>query len=162
MHAHPETALDLLLYVANGVTTVRTMGSPPDLRSWRAEAAGGRMISPAIYMAGPVLDGPSEIYQGGPSVVTAAEASPAVREQHAAGYDFIKVYNSLTKQVYEAIVAEARRVGMPVAGHVPIAVGLQGVLAARQASIEHLRGYAAELVRADAAQPGEDLRSRTL
>jgi imidazolonepropionase-like amidohydrolase len=163
MHAHPETVLDLLLYVANGVTTVRAMGSPPDLRSWRAEAANGRMISPAIYTAGPVLDGPSEIFQGGPSVVTAAEAAQAVREQHAAGYDFIKVYNSLSKEVYEAIVAGARRVGMPVAGHVPIPVGLQGVLAARQASIEHLRGYAAELVRANAAvQPGEDFRSRAL
>ena len=67
-----------------------------------------------------------------------------------AGYDFIKVYNSLSKEAYDAIVAEARRLGMPVAGHVPISVGLRGALAARQASIEHLRGYAAELVRAGA------------
>src|SRR5678816_4818546 len=27
MHAHPDTKLDLLLYVADGVTTVRTMGT---------------------------------------------------------------------------------------------------------------------------------------
>jgi hypothetical protein len=163
MHAHPQSSLDLMLYVADGVTTVRTMGSPPDLRHWRSEATASRLPSPAIYTAGPVLDGPSQIYQGGPAVVTAAAAAQAVREQYTAGYDFIKVYNSLSREAYEAIVAEARRLGMPVAGHVPISVGLRGALAARQASIEHLRGYAAELVRTDApVQPGDDLRSRTL
>jgi imidazolonepropionase-like amidohydrolase len=163
MHSHPESVLDLVLYVANGVTTVRGMGSPPNLRHWRSEAAASRLLSPAIYTAGPVLDGPSELYQGGSSVASAAAAAQAVREQYAAGYDFIKVYNSLSKEAYEAIVAEARRLGMPVAGHVPISVGLRGALVARQASIEHLRGYSAELVRADApVRPGDDLRSRTL
>jgi imidazolonepropionase-like amidohydrolase len=163
MHSHPESVLDLMVYVANGVTTVRTMGSPPDLRHWRSEAAASRLLSPAIYTAGPVLDGPSELYQGGSTVATATAAAQAVREQHTAGYDFIKVYNNLSKEAYEAIIAEAWRLGMPVAGHVPILVGLRGALAARQASIEHLRGYATELVRADApVPPGDDLRSRTL
>jgi len=162
MHAHPETKLDLLLYVADGVTTVRTMGSPPDLRPWRADAAANRLVSPSIYTAGAVLDGSSDIYQGNQTIRTPAEAVQAVRQQHADGYDFIKVYNSLSKDVYEAIIAEARRLGMPVAGHVPLSVGLRGALAARQASIEHLRGYAAELVRAGAAAPGLDLRSRTM
>ena len=52
---------------------------------------------------------------------------------------------------------------MPVVGHVPFAAGIQGALAARQKSIEHLRGYIEKLVPADAPiQPGIDLRSRTL
>ena len=41
MHAHPETKLDLLLYVADGVTTVRTMGSPPGGISWTWGVAWG-------------------------------------------------------------------------------------------------------------------------
>jgi imidazolonepropionase-like amidohydrolase len=163
MHSHPERLLDLLVYVANGVTTVRTMGSPPDLREWRAASAANQLVSPAIYTAGPVLDGPSDDYPGGPSVETPAAAVQAVREQHDSGFDFIKVYNNLSKEVYEAIVIEARKLGMPVAGHVPFSVGLRGALAARQASIEHLRGYSAELVQANApVQVGNDLRSRTL
>jgi imidazolonepropionase-like amidohydrolase len=96
-------------------------------------------------------------------VATAAAAVQAVREQHDAGFDFIKVYNDLSKEVYEAIVTEARRLGVPVAGHVPLSVGLKGALAARQASIEHLRGYAEELVRADGPlKAGNDFRTRTL
>ena len=163
MHSHPERLVDLLMYVASGVSFVRTMGSPPDLRHWRAESAANQLVSPAIYTAGAVLDGSSETSQSGPSVETAAAAVQAVREQHDGGFDFIKVYNSLSKEVYEAIVAEARRLGMPVAGHVPFSVGVKGALAARQASIEHLRGYAAELVRADPfLQAGPDFRTRTL
>lgn len=163
MHSHPEGLLDLLVYVANGVTTLRSMGAPPDLRELRAAAAANQLVSPAIYAAGPVLDGPSEDSSGGPRLETPAAAVQAVREQHDAGFDFIKVYNNLSKEVYEAIVREARQVGMPVAGHVPIPVGVTGALAARQASIEHLRGYSAELVRTDAPVPaGSDLRARTL
>jgi hypothetical protein len=163
MHAHPETLLDLVTYLASGVTTVRAMGSPPDLRIWRAEAAAGRLLIPAIYTAGPVLDGPSEFFSPGAITVTASNAVQTVREQHAAGFDFIKVYNGLSSEAYGAIIMEARRLGMPVGGHVPIQVGLQGALAARQASVEHLRGYSLELIRADApVEPSEDLRSRTL
>jgi hypothetical protein len=55
MHSHPERLLDLTAYVANGVTTLRTMGSPPDPRQWRAAAAANDLVSPAIYAAGPVL-----------------------------------------------------------------------------------------------------------
>jgi imidazolonepropionase-like amidohydrolase len=164
MHAHPEEdSLELVPFVANGVTMLRTMHGTPDQLRWRAEATAGRLVSPAIYAAGPILDGVPPLYSDVPPVASPAEATRAVRAQHAAGYDFIKVYNSLSKDTYEAIVSEARGLGLPVAGHVPFSVGLRGALAARQASIEHLRGYVAELVPNDApVQPGIDLRSRTL
>ena len=54
---------------------------------------------------------------------------------------FIKVYDGLTKEAYAAIVDEARQRHMPVAGHVPAAVGVEGALAAHQASIEHAEQY---------------------
>ncbi|WP_423926352.1 amidohydrolase family protein [Candidatus Palauibacter sp.] len=91
------------------------------------------------------------------------DGARAVREQHAAGYDFIKVYNNVPAAAYRGIVAEARGLAIPVAGHVPFEAGLEGALAAGQASIEYLRGYIWHLVPDDApAQPGPDLRSRTL
>jgi imidazolonepropionase-like amidohydrolase len=98
-----------------------------------------------------------------PVLTDPAAARGVVESQHRLGYDFIKVYNSLPKAVYDTIVTVAREVGMPVAGHVPFAVGLFGAFAARQASIEHLRGYIAELVPKTAAvQPGPTLRSRSV
>jgi imidazolonepropionase-like amidohydrolase len=43
--------------------------------------------------------------------------------------------------VYQAILAAAREHDMPVVGHVPLAVGLDNVLAGGQKTIEHLSGY---------------------
>lgn len=77
--------------------------------------------------------------------------------------DYIKVYNNIPLEAYNGLVAEADRLRMPVVGHVPFAAGIDGVLAAHQKSIEHLRGYVEKLVPAGApVQPGIALRSRTL
>jgi imidazolonepropionase-like amidohydrolase len=60
-----------------------------------------------------------------------------VDEQHEHGADFLKVYDRLPREAYFAILAEARRLGMPVAGHVPGSVSAWEVAAAGQRTIEH-------------------------
>lgn len=73
------------------------------------------------------------------------------------------MYNNIPLEAYNGLVAEADRLRIPVVGHVPFAAGIDGVLAARQKSIEHLRGYIEMLAPTDAPiQPGIDMRSRTL
>jgi Amidohydrolase family len=92
-----------------------------------------------------------------------AEGVAEVRRQKAAGYDYIKVYNNIPREAYDGLVHEADRLRMPIVGHVPFAIGIDGALAARQKSVEHLRGYIEKLVPPDAPiQPGIDMRSRTL
>jgi imidazolonepropionase-like amidohydrolase len=162
MHVHPEDdQLELALFIANGVTMIRTMHGTPDQLRWRSQTATGKLIGPTMYVSGPLLDGLPPLYSDVRPIATSADGRRAVREQHAAGYDCIKVYNSVSTDAYEAIIAEARLLRLPVAGHVPFSAGLRGALAARQASIEHLRGYAAEMVPAH-VRPGTDLRSRSL
>lgn len=68
-------------------------------------------------------------------------ARDSVAWQAAHGYDFIKVYDHLSPSVYQAILEAAREYDIPVVGHVPFAVGLDGVLASGQMTIEHLTGY---------------------
>jgi imidazolonepropionase-like amidohydrolase len=170
MHSH-AAAEELPLMIAAGVTGTRIMdGRHGEPLQWRAEALRGERVAPRIVTAGPVLEGPppaglaSVIETEGTTVLTSPDSAAAeVRREKAAGFDFVKVYNNLSRPVYDAIVAEARRERMPVAGHVPFAVGIRGVLAARQLSVEHLRGYVEALVPRDAPQqPGADLRSRDL
>ena len=64
-----------------------------------------------------------------------------VLANHRDGYDFIKIYNDIDPDVFDALVATSREVGLPIVGHVTFAKGLDGALAARQDSIEHLRAY---------------------
>ncbi len=127
-----------------GLTTVRNMGGTPFHLRVRDAVNAGRIAGPRIFTAGPILE-TRFTFPGlaafGQLVRTAEEARAAVREHARAGYDFIKVYNDLDADIYDAIVATARELGLPVAGHVSYAKGLFGALAARQDSIEHFRSY---------------------
>ncbi|MGD9889658.1 MAG: amidohydrolase family protein, partial [Dehalococcoidia bacterium] len=71
----------------------------------------------------------------------------AVAGQQQTGYDFIKVYNNLSRAAYDGLIDAAGQRDIPVAGHVPQAVGLRSVLEAGQSSIEHLQGYCSPLGR---------------
>ena len=159
MHVHVGDANDLARLLAHGVTGARDMFGSPDHLELRERVRAGEIPGPGLIVAGPII----EATQGRDMVATALDGAAAVRRQHDAGYDFIKVYNNVPAEAYRGIVEEAQRLGIPVAGHVPFDVGLEGVIAHGQASVEHLRGYVWELVPADAPdQPGADLRSRTL
>jgi hypothetical protein len=74
-------------------------------------------------------------------VQTPAAAIEAVNADKREGFDAIKVYDQLASGVYETMVSEANKLGLPVYGHVPKAVGVERVLSARQDSIEHVEGY---------------------
>ncbi len=171
MHVHFDGPPELLgMFLAAGVTGARVMWGSPTHLAYRDRVAGGELIGPELYVGGTIVEGepPPELRdviptEGRALVRDRADGVSVVRQQAAEGYDFIKVYNNVPLDAYRGIVAEARRVGLPVAGHVPFAVGLEGVLDARQASIEHLRGYVWHLVPVDGPRrPGADLRSRTL
>jgi hypothetical protein len=61
----------------------------------------------------------------------------------------LKVHEGLSPETYAAIVATAKRVGIPFAGHATATVGLKRALDAQQNSIEHLDGYLQALVADD-------------
>lgn len=136
--ANDLAAQQLILYLANGVTTVRNMIGAPAHVVLRERIKEGKLLGPTLYTAGPPLLGKDAV---SPEV-----AERMVVSQKQAGYDLLKVHEGLKPDVYEAIVAAARKAGIPFAGHVTATVGLPRALAARQASIEHLDGYLQALV----------------
>ena len=141
MHVHLTEESDLQLFLLNGVTVVRDLfGSPRNLR-WREAIARGEMKGPTLILAGPIMDGDPPTWPGSAVVTTPEGARREVQAQKKAGYDWIKVYNGLGAEVYQAILAEAKAQGLPVGGHVPKAVGIDAVLGSGQRSIEHLDGY---------------------
>lgn len=134
----------VLVFLASGVTTIRNMAGTPLHLTLRREVAEGRTIGPRILTCGPILETRftfPEMAEFGVLVTTPEDARRAVTEQKRAGFDFIKVYNDIDAAIYDEIIAAAREVGIPVVGHVAYQKGLEGALAARQASIEHLRSY---------------------
>jgi imidazolonepropionase-like amidohydrolase len=134
----------LLLWLANGVTTVRLLDFYEDLAQdpsmdqqerWgtqalrlRARADSGQILSPRIYTAG----------QWGPRryigmlkkmrspAMAADTARPLAMDSIASfvaaykakGYDVLKIHEE-QREVIDSVMAAAKRVGMPIAGHVP-------------------------------------------
>ncbi|MBC7894293.1 MAG: amidohydrolase family protein, partial [Cytophagaceae bacterium] len=160
MHVHLYTEGDVMTYVANGVTTVRNMAGDSTHLEFRRRVSAGDMIGPRILTAGPVIETGSLSHPDNVLLTDHASARREVERQRAAGYDFIKVYNQMSPEVYASVIAAAKEFNMSVVGHVPFEVGLRGALAARQNSIEHLRGYLQELVPPAApVQPRASLRN---
>lgn len=152
MHVH-AFAVDFAawtgpLLLAHGVTGARDMGFFVDsARHWRGEVAAGRVQGPRLVVGGR-LDGPANRAPWVARAATADEARRAVDSLHAAGADFIKVYSALPRDAWQGAAEEARRRGIPLAGHVPYAVGVAEAARAGQRSIEHqddlLRACSAE------------------
>ena len=81
----------LPLFVANGVTGVRDMGGDLDvLKEWRAQIAAGRLLGPRMFIAGPMLDGPTPRFPSSAPVANAADGRRVVDDLKAQGVDFIK------------------------------------------------------------------------
>ncbi len=69
-----------------------------------------------------------------------AEADRAIDLHRRLGYDFVKVYSRLAPPVFDRLTEDARRAGLPVAGHVPWSVLLDHAIDAGMRSIEHMSG----------------------
>lgn len=152
MHAHVPDAdsseLDryFSLYVANGVTTIRGMLGRSSHLGLRQGLNEGDVFGPRLVTSGPSLNGRS--------VSSASHARELVREQHAAGYDFIKVHPGLSSAEFEALAETANSLDMPFAGHVPVAAGVLRALELNMATIDHLDGYFAALLPASSDGSG--------
>ena len=144
MHAHvPAASSDDLdrnfsLYVANGVTTIRGMLGQPSHIDLRERLNNGTVFGPRLVTSGPSFNGRS--------VAGANQAREMVRDQHRSGYDFVKIHPGLTAEEFEAVAETANELGMPFAGHVPVAVGVARALQLGMATIDHLDGYFAALL----------------
>src|SRR6202158_2357043 len=133
--------ISLPLFVANGVTGVRDMGSELDIvQGWRNEIEAGRLIGPRIYTPGPMLDGPKPRFPSSVAIATPEDAHRAVADLKRRGSDFIKFQSLIPRDAVFAIAEEAQEEDIPFEGHVPASVRASEMSAAGMRSFEHLIG----------------------
>jgi len=141
MHSHfRDAARDLKMDIANGVLGTRNMGGvAKEVFPLRDAIAHGQQLGPKIVACGPILDGPDSWSnpQFTISVTTADEARAAVISLKQQGTDCIKVYDGLSRDSYFAILDEAKKLGLPVVGHLPRGFSIAEASNAGQRSLEH-------------------------
>ncbi len=128
-------------YVHAGITSVRNMWGYQALPATMRLIEDGTLLGPTIYSASQGIDASPGVWPETQFVDEPSQADAVVAAQVAAGWRFLKVYNSLSLESYDAIVASAQARGIRFAGHVSNQVPIEHALDSGQASIEHLRGY---------------------
>jgi len=115
------------LYLASGVTTIRTTGAlePYSELSLKNLIEGGQAPGPRMHLTGPHISGGGPFDLGLPGntvlwfrfVKTPEEARRVVAYWGSEGADWIKVYTKITRAELAAVVDEAHKHGMKVTGH---------------------------------------------
>ena len=141
----------LPLFITNGVTVIRDMGSDLDavLRA-RREVAAHRLVGPRMVVSGPMLDDPKATFAASMAIATRADGRAAVDKLKSSGVDFVKIQSGVPRDAYFAIAAEAKKQGLRIEGHVPDAIRASEAVAAGQRTFEHLIGIF------EASTPDED------
>lgn len=145
VHSAAGTGWHFPLLVAHGVTSVRNLHTTVDTAleltsAIKRRVASGELLGPRFLANGPIIDGYPASWPGAIAARTAAEGRAAVDSLATAGADFIKVYDNLQPEVYDAIMAAAAERGIPVDGHVPFLVTAEHAAASGQRTVEHLTG----------------------
>ncbi len=155
MHGHLGQGEALLNLIA-GITTVRDMGNDNAVLDKLIQRMdGGEIGGPRVVRSG-FIEGKSPFNaNGGILVNSQQEALDAVRWYGARGYWQIKIYNSMNPAWVPAMVQEAHRLGMRVAGHVPAFSTADAMLEAGYDEMTHINQFMLGWVIA----PGEDTRT---
>lgn len=107
------------LYLANGVTTMRTTGSVEtytDL-ALKREIDAGHLVGPHLDVTGPYLEGPGAFFIQNHLITSPDDARKEVAFWAAQGVNSFKAYMNITRAELGAAIEEAHRRGLKVTGH---------------------------------------------
>lgn len=136
------------LFLAYGITSVRDTGGKLDfVKEWKNRAEAAPKAAPRVKIAGPLLDGTPNVYDGSiptrPPLSLGAngveEALALVDLFDSVGVDLIKAYEMLTPEQFRAVTQAARERGLKVTGHVPLSMDVISASNAGLNSMEHMR-----------------------
>ncbi|MFK7814249.1 MAG: amidohydrolase family protein [Maribacter sp.] len=136
------------LFLGYGITSVRDTGGKVDfVKMWKDKALANPENAPRVMMAGPLLDGIPNVYDGSTpqrpplsvGLPTVDAAIKKVNELESLGVDLLKAYEMLTPEQFGVITKMAKEKGLKVTGHVPLSMDVISASNAGLSSMEHMR-----------------------
>lgn len=142
------------LFLSNGITSVRdTGGAFHYMDSIRQNALMHPKTHPRVKIAGPLIDGNFNVYNGSelPELsIRTRDVRESIAETEklvAKGVDFLKAYEMLSSEQFEAIAAIAAREKLRLAGHVPLSMEITHAISLGLNSLEHIKNLELEAVK---------------
>lgn len=170
------------LFLAHGITSVRDTGGKIDfVNAWKEKSKAIPTEAPRVMIAGPLLDGIPNVYDGsdaGHPPLSVGLSSPEAVKNYilkldSLGVDFLKAYEMLTPEQFGVVVDMGKQLGLKVTGHVPLSMDVISASNAGLSSMEHMRNLELscasnadellqqrkQLLESGKKQPGGTLRS---
>src|SRR5262249_3300455 len=127
-----------------GVTTVKEAGMfAADARPLKALVERGEIAGPRLFSSGAPINGNATAQTFLPDP---GRARAAVERSAGFGADFIKIHNFIAPAALDVIVAEAKRRGLRVTGHVPLSMTMREAVTRGMYGLEHVRVRPEELI----------------
>ena len=125
------------LYLASGVTTIRTTGSisPYAEISLKDQIEKGKVPGPRMHISGPYLTGPDDVVER-MHITTPEQARRVVNYWADEGATWFKVYTEISRENLRAITDAAHKRGVKVTGHL-CSVGYKEAVEAGIDALEH-------------------------
>jgi imidazolonepropionase-like amidohydrolase len=136
---YPEHAASFpRLYLAGGVTSIRTTGSVEPYTDLELKRAidEGKMAGPKMHVTGPYLDGQGSFTLQMHQLKDAEDARRTVEYWIAEGVTSFKAYMNITPEELAAAVKEAHAHGLKVTGHL-CSIGFREAAALGIDDLEH-------------------------
>lgn len=136
------------LFLAFGITSVRDTGGEINFTSaWKKKSLQNPTSSPRVMIAGPLLDGMPNVYDGSDhehpplsvGLATVSDVRNKVNELDSIGVDLLKAYEMLTPGQFKEIIRLAKEKGLNVTGHVPLSMDVISASNSGLNSMEHMR-----------------------
>ncbi len=126
------------LYLAAGVTTIRTTGSIAPYQDLILKRAidQGETVGPRMYVTGPYINGPGGNHGIMHEIVTPEAARREAAYWAEEGASWLKAYDRITRPALKALVEEAHKHGVKVTGHL-CSIGYREAVAAGMDAVEH-------------------------
>src|SRR5438270_13723595 len=107
------------LYLANGVTTMRTTGSvePYTDLSLKREIDAGHLVGPHLDATGPYLEGPGAFFIQNHQITSPEDARKEVAFWAEQGVNSFKAYMNITRAELGAAIKESHRRGLKITAH---------------------------------------------
>lgn len=139
VHSHRERrwTYHYPLFRAFGITGVRDAGTHLGSALALRDQVKANPLAPRVIWGSPIVDGAPQVNTFGLTAEDEASGRQLAREMQRDGFAFLKVYDRLSPEAYGGLTSEARRLGLPVEGHVPLALSPEITIAAGQRLIDH-------------------------
>ena len=136
-HVHYGDNKDLFseydsLYLKYGITKVVALNGTDNLLEHRESIRNKTVMGPDIYCSSP---------KNNDSALTANQANALLKEYKMKGYNFIKIYNDLSKNGFDIFSENAKKYDLRLLGHIPKSIGTFGVLQSNMELVVHAEEF---------------------